>query len=220
MVIFSLIILVIICVLVSILWFKKPSARKFIKDNGPLFSAIATLIALTVFIQFYRDNQEKSQEEMAKHNSKMVALGSEIINNVELCNLFEAEKEGHLKGVEVPNIFFEYSVMSSMIMNGDITHHKLRAELTSLKAQMESINRLIQTQQQLMIFKSFAPLDRQEALKQRTIVSMLLLHSKTPLIRQQLAATEPLFKEFWNNPEKYMDESYLKNNMLPEALIR
>lgn len=227
MVKWTLIILACICVTVAIFWFANTKTKKFIVDIGPLLSVISSLLALTVFLQFYNEiektkneSQEKRQEEKARLNSKMVALGSEIINNIQLCNLFEAEKENQLKGIEVPNVFFEYSVMDNMIISGDITYHKLRSELSSLMAQMKSINRLIQTQQQLMIFKNFAPEDRQDALKQRTITSMILLHSKVPLIRQQLAATEPLFKELWNNPEKFIDENYLKDKMLPEALIR
>lgn len=227
MVKWSLIILVLICTTASVLWFSNVNAKNFIEDIGPLFSVIATLLALTIFLQFYneftktkKEGEAKKQEEKARLNSKMVALGSEIINNIQLCNLFEAEKGNHLKGTEVPNIYFEYSVMNNMIINGDINHHKLRAELSSLIVQMKSINNLIQSQQQLMIFKNFAPADRQEALKQRTLTSMTLLHSKTPLIRQQLAETEPLFKDLWNNPEKFIDEKYLKDSMVLEALIR
>lgn len=227
MVKWSLIILAIICIMASVLWFSNAKAKKFIEDVGPLFSVIATLLALTIFLQFYnefsktkKEDEAKKQEERVRLNSKMVALGSEIINDIQLCNLFEAEKGNHLNGTEVPNIYFEYSVMSNMVINGDINHHKLRSELASLITQMKSINNLVQSQQQLMIFKNFAPADRQEALKQRTITSMTLLHSKIPLIRQQLAETEPLFKDLWNNPQKFIDEKYLKDNMVPEALIR
>jgi hypothetical protein len=227
MVKWTLIILACLCVTITIFWFNSPKAKKFIDDIGPLFSVISSLLALTVFLQFYNEiektkneSKEKRQEEKARLNSRMVALGSEIINNIQLCNLLEDEKENHLKGIEVPNVLFEYSVTDNLVVSGDITYHKLRSELTSLMAQMKSINNLIQAQQQLMIFKNFAPVDRQEALKQRTITSMALLHTKVPLIRQQLAATEPLFKELWNNPEKFIDEAYLKDKMLPEALIR
>lgn len=227
MVKWSLIILALICLAISILWLSSTNAKKIIEEINPLFSVIATVLALTIFLQFYNEvkkvndeNQQKRLVEKARLNSKMVALGSEIINNIQLCNLYESEKENHLKGIEVPNIFFEYSVMNSMIINGDITYHKLRAELTSLMAQMKSINSLVQTQQQLMIFKNFASLDRQESLNQRTIASMTLFHSKVPLIKQQLIEVEPLFKELWNHPERYIDENYLKEKMIPEALIR
>ena len=227
MVKWTLIILGLICFAISIFWFRDVRAKKFVTDIGPLLSIIATLLALTIFLQFYnefektkKDNEVKKQEERAKLNSKMVALGSEIVNNIQLCNLFNDDKQRHLTGNEVPNIYFEYSVMNNMVINGEITHHKLRAELTSLISQMKSINSLIQTQQQLMIFKSFAPNENQVALKNRTIASMVLMHSKIPLIRHQLGETEPLFRELWNNPEKYIDEKYLKEQMLPEALIR
>lgn len=223
----SIIFLILITVISSILWFYSPKMKKFIEENGPLFSAIATLVGLTVFIQFYSENektrienQEKRQEEKAKFNARMVALSSEIVNDILLCNLFNADKERHISGTEVPNVLLEYSVMSSMIINGDITSHRLRAELTSLKGQMESLNRLIELQQQLMIFKNFAPPERQEGLKQRTIASMTLLHKKVPLIRKQLADTQPLLEDFWNDPEKYSNEDYLKNRLLPEALVR
>lgn len=227
MVKWTLIILAIICITTSILWFCNDKANKFIEDIGPLFSVIATILAVTIFLQFYnefskskKEEEIKRIEERARHNSKMVALGSEIINSIQICNLFESEKENHLKGEEVPNVYFEYSVSENMIINGDITHHKLRAELTSLIMQMKSINSLIFSQQQLMLFKGFASNDKQEALKQRTIISMELLHSKTPLIRQQLIKVEPLFRELWNNPEEYINEEYLKNNLLKEALVR
>lgn len=227
MVKWTLIILAIICIATSILWFCNEKIKKFIEDIGPLFSVIATILAVTIFLQFYnefskskKEEETKKCEEKAKHNSKMVALGSEIINNIQICNLFESEKENHLTGIEVPNIYFEYSVMENMIINGDITHHKLRAEMTSLIIQMKSINNLIFSQQQLMLFKGFAPADRQETLKQRTIISMELLHSKIPLIRIQLTEAESLFREFWNNPKQYINEEYLKDNLLKEAPVR
>lgn len=227
MVKWTLIILGLICLAVSILWFSDESAKKFINEIGPLLSIIATLLALTIFLQFYnefektkKDTKVRKQEERAKLNSKMVALGSEIINNIQLCNLFIEDKPRHLTGNEVPNIYFEYSVMNNMVINGEINHHKLRSELTSLISQMKSINSLIQTQQQLMIFKSFAPNENQDALKNRTITSMVLMHSKIPLIRHQLTEIEPFFKELWNNPEKFIDEKYLKEKMIPEALMR
>ena len=105
--------LILLCITSWFLWFYSPKAKNFIEVNGPLFSIIATLGGLAVFIQFYsevekssRENQEKRQEEKAKLNSKMVALGSEIVNNIQLCNLFESEKDSNLKGVEVPNVLF------------------------------------------------------------------------------------------------------------------
>lgn len=223
----TLIILAIICIATSVFWFCNERFKKFIEDIGPLFSVLASLLAVTIFLQFYNDYSKskkdedlKKQEEKARHNSKMVALGSEIMNNIQICNLYDAERENHLTGKEVPNIYFEYSVIENMIINGDITHHKLRAELTSLILQMKSINNLILSQQQVMIFKNFASVDRFADIQQRTISSMSLLHAKTPLIKKQLIEVEPLFRELWDNPEIYITDDYLKNKLLNEAQLR
>jgi fucose permease len=222
-----LITLGILCVTIIILWFACPLSRSFFESLGSLFTLISSLLALTVFLNFYieiekakNENEQKRKEEKMKFNSRMTALGSEIVNNIQLCDLFESERENHINGNEVPNLYFEYSVMSNMIINGDITYHKFRAELTSLILQMKSINNLILSQQQLMIFKNFAPTEKYEALKNRTINSMKLLHSKVPIIKDQLVSTQPLFEEFWENPDKFIDEQYLKEKMIPEALIR
>jgi len=226
-VLWTLIILGILCLTITILWFTYPKSKSFFESLGSLFTLVSSILALTIFLQFYvelekakSDNKQKRTEEKAKFNSRMTALGSELVNNIRLCNLYVAEKENNLKGIEVPSILFDYSVMNNMIINGDITSHKLRAELSSLLAQMIALNNLIQTQQQLMIFKNFAPNERQDALKMRTITIMIFFHSKIPLIKNQLIKTEPLFTEFWNEPEKFLDEKYLKENFLPDALIR
>jgi hypothetical protein len=216
-----------LCISIIFSWFYSPYIKELILELNPLFSLIASLLALTIFLQFYyefnkakNERKEKIAEGKAKMNSKMVALGSEIINNIQLCNLFESDKERHLQGVEVPNVYFEHSVSENMIINGEITFHKLRSELGSLSTQMKSLNSLINSQKQLMIFKGFAPIERRVDLTQSTINSMRLLHSKIPLIKKQLIEIEPLFKEQWDNPKKYIEENYLKDKMLTDALIR
>ncbi|PIF59814.1 hypothetical protein [Flavobacterium sp. 2] len=95
MVKWTLIFLAIICIATSIFWFCNDKANKFIEDIGPLFSVIATILAVTIFLQFYnefskskKEEEIKRLEERAIHNSKMVALGSEIINISQIAQIY------------------------------------------------------------------------------------------------------------------------------------
>lgn len=46
-----------------------------------------------------------------------------------------------------------------------------------------------------------------EAMKMSMVASMQLLLSKTPPLKVQLAATQPLIEELLQDPNKYADES-------------
>jgi len=216
-----------ICISITFLWFKNDAAKTFINNVGPLFSLVSSILALTIFLQFYNDfkksqkeNDEKITLEKAKLNSKMVSLGTEMMNNILICNLFEGDKERHLLGIEAPNITFEYFVMEDMLKNGEIIHHKLRAELTSIIFQMKALNRIIETQAQIMSFKRFVETDRLNDIKADTINSMKILHLKISGLRTQIVNCDPFFKELWNNPDKFKSEKYLKENLHIEGVIR
>jgi hypothetical protein len=222
-----LILLALTCVGIMVAWFARPAWRQTIKSGSPVFSLIASILTLTVFLQFYQtyrqaadDAAAKDREIRARFVARMSALSSEILANISTCNLFNGEKDAYLAGTTVPGIRFHYDVAADMIRTGEITHHKLRAELMSLISQMESLNTVIEQNMQLMIAYSTIDPSRQEAIHGRIVSSMqqLLDHAKS--VRSQLAATQPLLEEFWKDPQKYANESYLRDRVIPDAVIR
>jgi branched-subunit amino acid ABC-type transport system permease component len=223
----SLVLLVVLCVAILAAWFWRPAWRPIIERSSPVFSLLASIATLTIFLQFYQtfqqstaDATEKKREACAHFNSRMTALASEVLANISTCNLFAAEKEDYISGVTVSGIRFRYDVASDMIRTGEITHHKLRAELMSLISQMQSLNTVIEQNMQLMITKSMADPARQDVIRERLAASMQQLLTHTEKIRSQLANTQPLLDEFWQNPQRFTDESYLRDRLIPDGLIR
>lgn len=73
---------------------------------------------------------------------------------------------------------------------------------------------------QLMITKSMADPVRQDAIRQRMAASMQQLLKHAEKIRSQLTDTQPLLEEFWQNPQRFNDESYLRNRLIQDGRIR
>ena len=159
-------------------------------------------------------------EERAKFNSRMTALASEIISNIQICNLFNSEKDDYLNGFTVPGIRFNFVVAQDMIRTGEITHHKLRSELMSLISQMRSVNTVIEQSVSLMLAKSTADKERKAEIKAMMIHTMKNLLNHIDPIRNQLTDTQSYFDEFWNSPEEFQKEDYLRKKLIPDALIR
>ena len=223
----SLVLLVLICVAILVSWSALPAWRQTIESLSPVFSLVASIGTLTVFLQFYQtyrqavqDAAEKDRQIRARFVARMSALKSEVLANILTCNLFNGEKDACLAGTMVPGIRFHYDVAADMIRTGEITHHKLRAELMSLISQMESLNTVIEQNMQFMIAKSTVDPSRQEAVHGRIVSSMQHLLNKAGSVRSQLAATQPMLEEFWKNPQKYSDESYLCDRLISDAVIR
>nr|WP_199158973.1 hypothetical protein [Pedobacter sp. ASV2] len=219
--------ILLICILITVLWFQNESVKTFINEIGSLVTVLSSIIALSVFLQFYNEfkkarleNEEKLKLERATLNSKMVSLGTEILNNIMICNLFIGDKPAHLAGTEAPNITFEYSVMSTLLNNGDILHHKLRAELTGIIFEMKALNRIVETQSQIMVYKSLVDVSRLSDIKTTMINSLSIFHSKVPSLRTRLADCQPFFEALWNKPEDFQDEKYLKEQLITEGVIR
>ena len=125
-----------ICVLFVIIWFLSKSFRKFIESISSLLSFLTIILALTVFIQLFysvrvfklqNDIDQKSQE--AIFNSKMAALGSEIIANVRICEIILKNKELYGNAEKVPNNIFVYNTIQDALNSGLVTHHVLRNKL-------------------------------------------------------------------------------------------
>jgi hypothetical protein len=223
----SLLFLALICITILVAWFSRPAWRQSIESGASVFSLVASIVTLSVFLQFYQvyrqaadDAVERDQQIRARFVARMSALSSEILSNISTCNLFNGEKDAYLAGSTVPGIRFRYDVAADMIRSGEITHHKLRAELMSLISQMESLNTVIEQSMQLMIAKSTIDPSRQDAVRGRIVSSMQQLLKHTSSIRSQLAATQPLLEEFWKDPQKYAAESYLRDRLIPDAVIR
>jgi hypothetical protein len=159
-------------------------------------------------------------EERAKFNSRMTALGSEIINNIQICNLLNSERTDYLNGATVPGIRFDFSVTQDMIRTGEITHHKLRAELISLIAQMRSVNDVIEQNISLMMTKNMVDQKRQAEIKKMMVHTTENVLNHVDHIKNQLAGTQSYFEEFWSSPEKFEKDDYLRKKLLPDALIR
>ncbi len=194
---------------------------------APLLTCLACIAALTVFLQFYltlkldaETTERHSIEERAKFISRMTALASEILNNIQICNLMNSEKDSYLNGTMVPGVRFEFVVAEDMIRTGEIAHHKLRSEMMSLVFQMRSVNSVIEQNMSLMMTKGMAAQSQQAELKFRMVHSMKNLLKHIEPIRNQLAGTQSYLEEFWNSPEKFQKEEYLRKNLLPDALIR
>jgi hypothetical protein len=223
----SLVILAITCVTILVVWFARPAWRHTIESGSSVSSLVASILTLSVFLQFYQiyrqgaeDAAEKDRQNRARFVARMSALSSEILSNISTCNLFRGEKDTYLAGTTVPGIRFHYDVAADMIRTGEITHHKLRAELMSLITQMESLNTVIEQNMQLMVTKSTVDPSRQDAIRGRIVASMQQLLAHAESVRFQLAATQPLLEEFWKNAQKYADESYLHDRLIPDAVIR
>jgi hypothetical protein len=146
----------------------------------------------------------------------MTALASEVIYNIQTCNLLDKEKEEYLSGNTVPNIRFRYDVGNHMLLTGEITHHKLRAALMTLISQMEAMNAVIDQGIQQMILRPSIDPTRLDAIRASSRTHMQYILGRTKLIREQLADTQPFYDEFWKAPEKFNEETYLKDRLIPD----
>jgi len=223
----TIIALFLICVAIIIAWYAVPSWRPHLENASSVFSLVASIIALTVFIQFVYTFQEEAKaheeirkSEKAKFTARITALSSEILSNISVCNLFESEKEDYLSGKTVPGIRYEYSVAQNMIQTGEITHHRLRAELMSVISQMRSLNTAIEHAMQLMIFKSMTDPSNDDRIRNALQHSSTHIVNKSEKLRKQLGDMQPLIEEFYKSPLEYGDEKYLKDKLIPDALIR
>jgi hypothetical protein len=120
----------------------------------------------------------------------------------------------------VPGVRFEFVVAEDMIRTGEITHHKLRSEMISLVFQMRSVNAVIEQNISLMMTKSMAAQTQQAEITLQMAHSMKNLLNHIDPIRKQLAGTQGYLEEFWNSPEKFQKEEYLRRKLLPDVLIR
>ncbi len=216
-----------LCVAIICLWITVPKWRSRIDELTSLLTCLSSIATLTVFLQFYQTwklaaeaSDAHNKEELAKFNSRMSALASEIVNNIEICNLFNSEKDRYLSGSTVPGIRFEFGVAQDMIRSGEITHHKLRAELVSLITQMRSENAVIQENMTMMITRGIAAPAQQPEIQQRIIRVMTQFMGHVEHIRTQLAGTHGYLEEFWKSPQSFQTEDYLHNKLIPDSLIR
>ncbi|QJI28938.1 hypothetical protein HKK55_09500 [Pseudomonas sp. ADAK18] len=222
-----LVLIGVLCFAVLIAWLGKPAWREAIESASSVFSLVASVAALTVFAQFYvtftQSNEaiaEKDRLARALLVSRITALSAEIISNIQVCNLLQGDKDLYQSGTTVPGIKFQFFVASDLIRSGEITHHKLRAELMSLIMQMEVLNSIIERSAYQMSFRGAFGQEGREAMNKSMGASIHLLLSKASLIRVQLAATQPLIEELLQDPNKYADEEYLRSRLVPDGLIR
>lgn len=215
------------CLAVLAAWLCNPAWRPIIESASSVFSLVASIAALTVFAQFYITFSQANEATVEKERvaralliSRITALSAEIIGNIQLCNLFEGEKDQYLSGNVVPSMKFRFLVASDLVRSGEITHHKLRAELTSLIMQMEVLNGVIDRGAYQMNFRSALPSAGLEGINRSLTASMHLLLTKAPAVRAQLDATQPLIEEFIKDPRKYADEKYLLGQLMSDGLIR
>lgn len=217
----------VMCIAVLITWLGKPAWRPAIESASSVFSLVASVAALTVFAQFYvtftQSNEaaaEKDRLARALLVSRITALSAEITSNIQICNLMQEEKYLYQSGTTVPGIKFQVFVASDLVSSGEITHHQLRAELMSLIMQMEALNSIVDRSGYQMSFSGAFGKEGSEAMKMSMAASMQLLLSKTPPLKVQLAATQPLIEELLQDPNKYADEEYLRGRLVPDGLIR
>ena len=215
------------CIAILAAWLLNPAWRQTIESASPVLSLVASIAALTVFAQFYITFSQASEVAAEKERvsralliSRITALSAEIISNIQLCNLFESEKDQYLSGNVVPSMKFRFLVASDLVRSGEVTHHKLRAELTSLIMQMEVLNGVIDRSAYQMNFRSALPPAGLEGINKSLAAAMHLLLTKSPAVREQLAATQPLVEEFIQDPRKYADEKYLLGKLISDGLIR
>jgi len=217
----------VLCVGLLAAWFCNPAWRQTIESLSTVFSLVASIAALTVFAQFYVTFSQATEAAAEKERvarallvSRITALSAEIIANIQLCNLFESEQTQYQSGNVVPSMKFRYLVASDLIRSGEITHHKLRAELTSLLMQMEVLNSVIERSAYQMNFRgAFGPTGL-ESINNSLSAAVHLVLSKAPAIREQLVATQPLIEEFFQDPNKYANEAYLREKLVSEGQIR
>lgn len=222
-----LILIGVLCFAVLMAWLGKPEWREAIESASSVFSLVASFAALTVFAQFYvmfnQSNEaiaEKDRLARALLVSRITALSAEITSNILLCNILQEEKDLYHSGTTVPGIKFHFFVSIDLVRSGEITHHKLRAELMSLIMQMEALNSIMERSAYQMNFLGAFGQEGREAMKTSMKASMQLLLSKASLVRAQLAATQPFIEELLQDPNKYADEKYLRGRLVPDGLIR
>lgn len=207
----------VICVLLVIIWFQSKSFQKSIEYTSSLQSFLAIILALTVFIQLFysvrvfklqNDIDQKSQE--AIFNSKMAALGSEIIANVRICEIILENKELYENAEKVPNNIFVYNTIQDALNSGLITHHVLRNKLISVLHRMTVANRTINNSINLFYNQTLVDNYKTAKINKRIILDMDSLIIEVNHIYQIYKEIVTLFEEYWLNYEKYIETDYVK----------
>lgn len=111
MIVFVISIFGFICLLIILGYSFLPKIRSSIEKASPLFGFIASILALLIFLQFYQtvkdsrlELERHRQEKVNQFNAKMSAIGSELLNNLLLCNVFISEKDGYINGSKMADI--------------------------------------------------------------------------------------------------------------------
>lgn len=200
-----------------IVWIFSQSVRSFIESNSSLFNFLAVILALSVFIQLFysvntfqlqNDINKKSQE--AIFNSKMAALGSEIMANVKICEKILKNKELYENAENVPNNIFIYNTIQDAINTGLITNHFLRSKLISVLHRMTVANRTINNSINLFYNQTLVDNNKTTRINKRIILEMDSLIIEVKNIYEIYKELIPLFEEYWRNYEKYIETDYVK----------
>lgn len=212
---------------IVILWFACNPFDNFVRENSALLSLLGGLSVLAIFIQIYQADRQilletnKTRiENRARRVSRITALSSEIIANIQTCNLYASERDKFIANHTTPTVRFRYETAIDMIRQGEIGHHQLRANLISIIDQLEIINTLVFMNMLRTHLSTMLPRENVPIYYQSLTASLTQIYDAVAKIRNQLASTQPQIEEFLNNPDNYSKESYLRERLIPDGLIK
>lgn len=173
---------------------------------------MANLAGLTVFwslfwtvSQTHEDQIARAQSEKAYFNARMVALRSEILLNIDVCDKILAGREQHLQAVTVPDNTFVLISTEESLRSGELTYNKLRNELRNTYHRMLWANRVMDNSVQLFYSQTLGAPENQQMVNTRirNVMSALILGVEE--IERRLKDLDPLFWPFMKNPHHYDD---------------
>lgn len=211
---------------IVILWFACNPFDNLVRENSALLSLLGGLSVLAVFIQIYQADRQilleanKTRAENRAHRvSRITALSSEIISNIQICNLYAREREEFIANHTASTVRFRYETAVDMICQGEIGHHQLRANLISIIDQLESINAIIFMNMLRVHLSPMLPSENAPLYYESLRSSLTKMYDLVANIRGQLANTQPQIEEFLSDPDKYLGERYLRERLIPDGLI-
>jgi len=227
MIVFVISIFGFICLLIILGYSFLPKIRSSIEKASPLFGFIASILALLIFLQFHQtvkdsrlELERHRQEKVNQFNAKMSAIDSELLNNLLLCNVFISEKDGYINGSKIARYKFRYSTIQNAIDSGDILSHELRAKLIAICYQMESANLIMETNYLVSRTSHMQSISKRDQSKCVDAASMQKFSEKVEQIRKRIGEAQSSFEEYWQSPDGFGKDMYLKDDLMQEGLMK
>lgn len=210
---------VIASVVLVILWMI-PRTRHKTEKAGQLLSLLASVAAMTVFVELYwtvdqqKQARAKEQErESAESYARLSTLYSELAGDIQVCERIHRDRTNHLAAVTVPDNFFTFNSIEDILRTGRIRNHSIRNQIRNAYHRMLWANRVMENSVGLFYLQTLVGPQQQALINTRISNAMGMLMGGTEEIRVMLEGVEPLLMFYMENEDTFSNKALQDMNL-------